>query len=440
MSRTKNFKEIYVIGTGLSSLISILFLVSKGIKPIVIDIGNKYEKSNYKVPIFKPYFYKKKIEEVSFFGGLSNIWNGVVKFSSKKDYDELDIPNSEDLIKEMLIYMDNLFFFSNVKIDKNKFQLQRIADKNLVIENLLKKFDGMHQPIIMSSEENYCLPYNTSQKINDLIKNNKITFIKGKVLSIKSHKNQNFIEFISNQKTFLNKYNYVFCGAGVISSNKIIRESIKIDSNLNLRSSQKWLIFSLYKNKKKINNSFPLYQGAITENGKTKIYIQSNLLSQLMRNKLSKWLRLIVEILLKLTIFNYISICYVSVIEDKNDKTKIDKFYSYFKDLNKLSKKINNFQKLFRVFPLGIKLPKLGGNHFGSSFPLVNDNDVSNKLNKENNSNQYGSIKNIENFSVIDMTTLPKIHVVPPSLNLMLHSLKITKKVFYQLIKNKNFS
>ena len=60
MNKKEEFDKIYVLGTGLSSLVSILFLVSKGIKPTVIDIGKTYNSTNYKVPIFKPYFHKKK--------------------------------------------------------------------------------------------------------------------------------------------------------------------------------------------------------------------------------------------------------------------------------------------------------------------------------------------------------------------------------------------
>jgi len=434
MSKFKDLKKIYVIGTGLSSLISILFLVSKGIKPIVIDIGTKYKESDYTPPIFKPYFYKRKIEEVSFFGGLSNVWKGVVKFATKKEFKELNISNPEELMREILDYTNNLYFFSNVEIDKNKFELQRISNENIVIDKLLQQFDEIHQPVIMSSQEKYCEPYNTTRLINDLIESNKITFIQGKVLSIKSEKDYKLIEYVSNDNKYLEKYGYIFCGAGVISSTQIIKKSLKMHLEPEIKCNQKWLIFSIYKKKKKTNNTFPLFQGTITKNDKTNIYIQSNLLSQLLKSKFHGWLKSIFEIVLKLPIFNYISIVYVSTMNEEKSKNNIHNLYYYFKDLITLSKKINSFQNLFKVFPIGIKLPKLGGGHFGSTFPSINEENLSLDLEKEIYSNDHGSIKGLEKFSVIDMTSISKIHAVPPTLNLMLHSLNITKKVYNKII------
>ena len=69
---------------------------------------------------------------------------------------------------------------------------------------------------------------------------------------------------------------------------------------------------------------------------------------------------------------------------------------------------------------MGIKLAKLGGNHFGSSFKT----------------NIKGNIKRIKNFSLIDTTNLNKIHCTPPSIILLMHSLNITKNVIKDL-KNK---
>ena len=85
MRNINNSKKIYVIGTGFSSLICVLYLISKKIKPVVIDIAKNYSQKNYKLPLLKPYFYKKKVDSYSFFGGLSNIWKGVVQICTKKN-------------------------------------------------------------------------------------------------------------------------------------------------------------------------------------------------------------------------------------------------------------------------------------------------------------------------------------------------------------------
>ena len=51
--------KIYVIGTGFSSLTTVLYLLSKEIKPVVIDIATNYSTGTYNLPLLKPYFYKK---------------------------------------------------------------------------------------------------------------------------------------------------------------------------------------------------------------------------------------------------------------------------------------------------------------------------------------------------------------------------------------------
>ncbi len=435
MNKKEDFNKIYVLGTGLSSLVSILFLVSKGIKPTVIDIGKKYNSSNYKVPIFQPYFYRNKIDDVSFFGGLSNVWKGVVKFTTKNEFEELDIDNPEELFKELLEYLDNLYFFSNVEVKPNLFELKNINSINIVIENYLNKFNEMHQSLVMSSSKQNCEPYNTTYKINDLIKKKKINFIKGKVLSIKSINNEKFIEYLSNDKLFLETYDYIFCGAGTVSSTKIIKDSLKFLDEPKFKFSQKWLLLSLYREKKLTNNTFPLYQGAMAENNKTKIYIQSSLLSQLLISKFHGFLKKLFTIFLKLPLFNYISISYISISEEKKGNSIINKSFFNLKDILSLVNKINNFQHLFKVFPIGIKLPKLGGGHFGSTFPFKKKNNLILEDKNVVYSDKYGSIKDVENFSVIDSTTLSNIHVVPPTLNVMLHSLNLTKKVYNTILK-----
>ena len=57
----KNRKlRIIVIGSGFSSMISTLYLVSLGYKPTIIDIGTKHKNAKSYPSIFKPIFYKKK--------------------------------------------------------------------------------------------------------------------------------------------------------------------------------------------------------------------------------------------------------------------------------------------------------------------------------------------------------------------------------------------
>ena len=111
MKNNVDNSKIYVIGSGFSSLITVLYLISKKIKPVVIDVATNYLKSKYNLPLFKPYFHKKKIENYSFFGGLSNIWKGVVHQGSKKERHQLNLQNSGQLFREMYSLLPNIFFF-----------------------------------------------------------------------------------------------------------------------------------------------------------------------------------------------------------------------------------------------------------------------------------------------------------------------------------------
>ena len=115
------------------------------------------------------------------------------------------------------------------------------------------------------------------------------------------------------------------------------------------------------------------------------------------------------DFLCKILPMKNLAISYVSTDSDSKNN-------NFFKLVNNINKE----QNFFKVIPIGIKLPKFGGNHFGSSF----------------NSNIKGNIKNINNFSVIDTTTLPKIYCTPPTLTLLMHSLNITKKVLKELYPN----
>ena len=49
---------------------------------------------------------------------------------------------------------------------------------------------------------------------------------------------------------------HIFCGAGALSSTTIINNSLKINKKPTFKSNNKYLIFSFYKNKKIIDNTF----------------------------------------------------------------------------------------------------------------------------------------------------------------------------------------
>lgn len=410
MKNNVDNSKIYVIGSGFSSLITVLYLISKKIKPVVIDVATNYLKSKYNLPLFKPYFHKKKIENYSFFGGLSNIWKGVVHQGSKKERHQLNLQNSGQLFREMYSLLPNIFFFTNKEIKPNFFKLRKIENIDEIIKKLNLEASSVTEPIILSGKYNFCEPYKTSLIFKSLINKKKIELIKGQAISLREENKVTMLIYKKNKKVFKNKCKYVFCGAGALSSSAIIQNTLKIKKKVDFQSNDKYLLISIFKNKKNVNNLFPIYQGKISRSGNTKIYLQSYLLSQLLNQSFIGWKKNFINFFCKILPMKYLAISYVSTVS-KNKKDN---------DFIKLTKNINKEQNFFKVLPIGFKLPKLGGNHFGSSFP----------------SNEKGNIKNIKNFSVIDSTTLSKIHSVPPTLTLLMHSLRIVKKVLQELKLN----
>lgn len=405
--------KIYVIGTGFSSLTTVLYLLSKEIKPVVIDIATNYSTETYNLPLLKPYFYKKRIENYSFFGGLSNVWKGVIQQSSKTENDHQNLQHSNQLFKEIYSLLPNMYFFTNKEIKSNVYELRQIKNIEEVLEKLNLETSSVSEPIILSGKDNLCVPYKTSSIFQSLIEKKKIELITGEVISIGEENQTTILFYKQRKKIFKKKCKYVFCGAGALSSTSIIQNTLKISKKIKFESSNKHLFISIFKDKKKVNNSFPIYQGKIIKNGYTTIYLQTYLLSQLLDQSFKGWKKKIINFLCKILPMKNLAISYVSTDSDNKNN-------NFFKLINNINKE----QNFFKVIPIGIKLPKFGGNHFGSSF----------------DSNTKGNIKNIKNFSVIDTTTLSKIYCTPPTLTLLMHSLNITKKVLKELYPNNKIS
>ena len=408
MRNIDSCNKIYVIGTGFSSLICVLYLISKKIKPVVIDIASNYSEKNYKLPLLKPYFYKQKVDSYSFFGGLSNIWKGVIQICTKKEFNELNLKKPELLLNEVLNLTKNMYFFTNEEIRKNKFKLLPIKDLKNPYKRFGKEVTNFKKPIILSSKKNKCEPYKTSIIFKKLLKKKKIGFVKGKVVSVQQENRKTILVYRKENEIKKVVCKHIFCGAGALSSTTIINNSLKINKKPTFKSNSKYLLFSFYKNKKIIDNTFPIYQGKILNNGYTKVYVQSYLFSQLINQSLKRW-KITYKFISNLPVMNKLAVSYVSTNFKDHKNTNL---------LN-LSKEINRSQNLFNSIPVGIKLAKLAGNHFGSSFKT----------------NIKGNIEKIKNFSLIDTSNLNKINCTPPSIILFMHSLNITKNVFKDLKK-----
>ena len=435
----KKNKNCIVIGSSFTALVCILDLIKNGYSPIVIDVGANYLAKDTYTSILKPFFYKKKIEDYSFFGGLSEVWKGVVAGSTKLDFGDIFIKDKEKLLDATLKLIKDYSFYTNDLVNhrKNKFdfvKLKEIDVKNILFRN--KSWIG--KPIFFCKKvnnKNKIIPFETKSFLKDLIKKKKIKYIKGQAQKVGIIKNKTYLFYKSqNNKVNKIKYDYVFCGAGALSSSRIINNSLELSNNsVFMKTNKKGLFLSIFKKKININldNSHPIYQGIIMNNGKSKIYIQCYLFSQMLYNFLPNMFKGLFRIILSLNIFKYLSISFVSIdhnseVEIKNDskiytqKNSLQKFL-----LKNLFKRINNLQNYFTIYSIGKFLPSLAGNHFGASFSFKKGN-IKKKIIFSNN---IGLVDGLSNFHVIDSASLNKILCIPPTLLSMMHSLRITRKV-----------
>ena len=440
--RTKNF---IVIGSGFTSLVSTLSLIKKGYLPTVLDIGSNYTKIDGYSSISKPFFYKKKIEDYSLFGGLSEVWKGVVAGSSNSDLNDLFLKNKEKLLDTTLNLIKDYSFYTNTTVNdkKSKFDFVKL-NVNEVKNILFRRKSWIGKPIFFckkSKGKKEIIPFETKSFFNNLIKTKKIKYIKGQAIKISKKKNETFLVYKSkNNQIKRLKYNYIFCGAGALSTNRIINNSLNSIQNLVfMNTNKKGLFLSLFRKKIIIdlNNSHPVFQGIIFENNKAKIYIQCYLFSQMLYNFVPKFFKTFFKIILSLNIFKYLSIIFISV--DHNSEVEIGSnsniktFKNILKKnmLKKLFHKINILQNYFTIYSLGKYLPSLAGNHYGANFSFKKSN-LKKKIPLSNN---IGKVHGLKNFYIVDSASLNKMLCVPPTLLSMMHSCRITNNI---INKNKN--
>lgn len=428
----KNNSNIAIIGTGFSSLISTLYLVSKRKTPIVIDIGTKHTPSKGYVSIFRPYFYNKEKEQYSYFGGLSNVWKGVVSVGTYKDQKKIGVKVTKKLLIELFNLIKDYSFFTNKKNYKNKISLSKISIKQ-ALKLLLSNEKIFEKPLFLFNKYNQT-PFKTTFLFKKLIKNKKIKYIYGDVNKFEKLKKKTIIYYKDKRGNFKKlKVDKTFCGAGAFSSYQIIKNSLKIDQNLPLKFSKKLLLLSTLKNKDlkiETDNSFPLFQSQILKkNGETAVYMQTYQISQIILNMFTGLFYKILKKIFDTKIFSRILISYISIPVSNNEKIKIINNKT-FKKINKstnnknfklICQLVNSKQNIINLYNIGLKLPSLAGNHFGS-FLKYFKNKRSLKLKKFNNS------KNLENVYFIDASIFDTIPAVPPTMLSMMYALSITKQ------------
>ena len=259
--------KIIVVGTGFASIPAISLLVKSGLKPTVIDVGNKI--NNQKKHLLKKNIFikKKNYDDYLCLGGLSNVWTGVID-----KYDEVDLLNwpinkntFETYYNKLndLLYKSEIYNFIskknnllNYEIRKEQVSQEKFiqSDENLLLKNtsiLTSEFKNSNKSDDLYF--NLLKPLNFSEYIEKLINETKINYVKGKVINIGEKKNE--VEIITldpdnNKKTY--KADYLFLGCGSASTLKLIQNSLNIfDKNLRLKNNKKIVFqFILIKEKK----------------------------------------------------------------------------------------------------------------------------------------------------------------------------------------------
>lgn len=421
-------KSICIVGSGFSSLCAGIILVNNKYKPTIIDIGGRIKKEKYP-SILKPFFYKKKDNQIYLFGGLSNVWKGVISqyFSGdfrkwNKSYDiEHLFPKLQRIYKFQLAEQE----VSSVD-NKIYYKLKKIS-KFCKRKEIPSKLFFYPSRILINSNKSF-QTFNIESILKKLIKDKKIIYIKGKIIKFFKAKNKIKIAYIFKKKLVNMYVDRIFLGAGAISTNTIVNNSTHAYTKIT--ANKKFISFGFFK-KQLIPlgaiNTFPVFQGFFLNKRKECIiYLQIYSLSQIICQLLGSFFYRFVPFKF---ILNKITVVYGSFNYKNSPIFSLDKFNKIqsLKENNSKSKLRNLVSKalrknyLFNLLPSIFFLPNLAGNHFGSSFPMSRY--------KKNHTTQFGELKNLPGVSIIDTSSFSDMSAVPPTLNLMCHSYSIVNNV-----------
>ena len=449
--------KIIVVGTGFASIPAISLLVKSGLKPTVIDVGNKINNQK-KYLLKKNIFIKKKnYDDYLCLGGLSNVWTGVID-----KYDEVDLLNwpinkntfetyynkLNDLLYKSEIYnfISKKNNFLNYEIRKEQVSQEKFiqSDESLLLKNtsiLTSEFKNSNKSDDLYF--NLLKPLNFSEYIEKLINETKINYVKGKVINIGEKKNE--VEIITldpdnNKKTY--KADYLFLGCGSASTLKLIQNSLNIfDKNLRLKNNKK-IVFPVYFNQrekiknniKNFNNIYPIFQLNFRSKNLGNVYSQiSNLNITLFKYFFpnlsnSNFFRNISSF------FNKFGFSYLSLDPKYGDEFTFDKNGEIIVFRKNYSKNylLKNLNDLFKNNILNseikhIKFPffrnSLSGNHFGSVFPMK-------EIKKEKfESDIFGRTAEFKKISILDSSIFTTLSSKPPTLTIMANSYRIVNSV-----------
>lgn len=425
-----NNKSITIIGSGINSYFFIKTILKKGYEVNLIDADINIEdikqnKINYESNIspkirlknFEQNIEAYKIQNKFIYsnfdnqsalsiGGLSNIWGGTLYKFNDNDLkkNKLNEYNLYDYIK----YIDNEnFFLKKQKLD-NFFE-------NNINKN---KFDTNYNDLLLSQNNE---PLSVKEKINDLVKKNKIKFLSGFVDNISKDNDNYTISIRSKNKRHNLSVRKLVLAAGSLSSTKLLMQLLKINNiRLLCTPSSQSIFLSTRKQLELSLNSI------LTFKLKNQDDIVNNIFP--LKGLNNKFFLDYIKIHLKITIpfinffkqyiygvYSYLSSDYSNIkIKKNNDNYIIEGF-----ELNKNLYHLQNFynKKLIKI-PFTYKHLLQGtDNHIGGSFPL------------EKYFNDFCELNNFKNLFVIDGTYLNYIPPLGYTMITILNSIRIAEKL-----------
>lgn len=445
-----------IVGTGLSSLAATLALVSKKIKPTVIDIGINKNKVNRvfksdtsKQPYLKKFNYlfesfadksiRKNTEVLKSvgYGGLSNIWGGSICKVHKKDFKSWPIKYQD--LNKYYEKLDSHFNFNGFDdLYSEQFNLKKINkffSSNMCNEKkLLKKgiYFGSPRNILGKSKK----ILNSKEYFNNLIKKKKIHYISNIKVQSYSEK-KNFVQVdgynISSKKKIVFRCKKLLLGCGVFQTAKIIFKSEKIN-NLKIKETKMipsvWFIKNNIKKKHKLSFLFNMTYLKKFKFHSQVYKIDNNLYKKLVINLPA--LKFLPN-LLKNFIMNKFLIIFTYINENSSNELILNKIIgktylrknnedciNAYSNITKLITKIfsNQIKKVFSLasFKFGY------GYHIGSSFPM----SIKKKI---NTSDKLGRPCKKRRVHIIDSSVLPEIPVNTISYTVMANAYRIADKL-----------
>lgn len=411
-------KKIVIVGTGFSSLIASIIVISKGYKPIVLDCSSNIHHK-------KIYTKKNYLKYNFFFGGLSNFWGGAI--NKVGDFDKKN-PLNTKILSKYYSFVDQLFdqlgkndnYSSYFKLNKNiinnkQSNLSFLKKKNFIIGS---------SRIAISKKK----PFKANSIFLKLYRSKKLILDKNfKVKKFIETKNKVKLYSYTKKQIICDK---VFLGSGPYGSAKIIMNSLKEIKKVCIKENTINFGIMLLREKVSFKNNNPFCDFFITkinnENYHNQIYYpKSKFLKKLKKNYIYYFLFQILNKLFKdrvIIIFNYMNM--------NNSKEYIIRKYgasniivnklsikNYLKTVKKDLKKIFENYKPFFIF---FKNSKFGeSNHCGSTFPL----NIKKSFKTTDN---FGRLKNMKNVHLIDSSVLPTLPTNTLTYTLMANSAKIT--------------